>query len=98
MYAIRDLNVHLRKINEHRAERGLSTIRPSKWADVISGTKQVWFTACLPKARTGTVEGMADQAKVLELLACVNKSLTNHNLATIPASDIVELADANYAK
>jgi len=90
MYIIQNLAEHLAKINSHRAERGQSPIRPSKWADFIPGAKQVWFTACLPKARTGVVEGMADKAKALELLAAVNQALKQHGMATIPASAITE--------
>lgn len=91
MYAIQNLDEHLAKINTKRAENGLQPIKATKWAGAIEGARQVWFNACLPKAKTGSVDGLPDKDKVLELLAAVNKLLKVHGLATIPASAIVEI-------
>ena len=91
MYAIQNLGEHLAKINMKRAENGAPPIKLSKWAGTIDGAKQVWFNACLPKAKTGVVDGLPDKDKALELLAAVNKSLKLHGLGTIPAAAIVEV-------
>ena len=91
MYAIKNLGEHLAKINMKRAENGAAPIKASKWAGTIDGAKQVWFNACLPKAKTEIIEGLADKGKVLELLAAVNKSLKIYGLDTITAAAIVEI-------
>lgn len=93
MYMIQNLAEHLAKINSKRAAAGDPLIKGNKWADFIPGTRQVWFTMCLPKARTGAIEGMPDKDKALELLAAVNGALKKCGLSTIQTSAIIELAE-----
>jgi hypothetical protein len=91
MYEIQNLAKHLAEINTKRAEAGDAPIKLTKWADAIKGAKQVWFAACLPKPKTGVIEGLPDKDKALDLLAAVNKSLKIYGLGTIPATAIVEV-------